>query len=261
MNLLIRVGLNSGEVVVRTIGSDLRMDYTAVGRTTHLAARMEQLASPGSILLTPSTLRLAEDLVTARSLGPVPVKGLAAPLEIHELTGVGPARTRFQAVARRGLTRFVGRDAELDQLRRAQQLARDGHGQVVAIQAEPGVGKSRLVHELTHSHNMESWLVLECTAVSYGKAMSYLPVINFLKSYFEVRDQDSREVISDKIEDKLFETGPCPRTDAASVVGIIGRAGDCCRVGRCSTRLSVADSCSTPCGTCCCRRHVSSRFF
>jgi class 3 adenylate cyclase/tetratricopeptide (TPR) repeat protein len=221
VNLLIRVGLNSGEVVVGTIGSDLRMDYTAVGRTTHLAARMEQLASPGSILLTPSTLRLAEDLVTARSLGPVPVKGLAAPLEIHELTGVGPARTRFQAVARRGLTRFVGRDAELDQLRRAQQLARDGHGQVVAIEAEPGVGKSRLVHELTHSYDMESWLVLECAAVSYGKAMSYLPVINFLKSYFEVRDQDSREVISDKIEDKLLRLDPALKPTLPALLALL----------------------------------------
>ena len=117
VNLQIRVGLNSGEVVVGTIGSDLRMDYTAIGRTTHLAARMEQLASPGSILLTPSTLELVEGFVAVKSLGPVPVKGLADPLEVHEVTGVGPARTRFQAVARRGLTRFVGRDAELEQLR------------------------------------------------------------------------------------------------------------------------------------------------
>src|SRR5438128_12223255 len=129
VNVQIRVGLNSGEVVVRAIGSDLHMDYTAVGQTTHLAARMEQFASPGSILLTPSTLELVEGFVAVKPLGPVPVKGLADPMEVYEVTGTGPARTRLQAAARRGLTRFVGRDAELEQLRRAQQLAGTGHGQ------------------------------------------------------------------------------------------------------------------------------------
>jgi class 3 adenylate cyclase/tetratricopeptide (TPR) repeat protein len=203
-NLQIRVGLNSGEVVVRAISSDLHMDYTAIGRTTHLAARMEQLASPGSVLLTPSTLGLVEGFVTVKPLGMVPIKGLADPLEVHEVTGVGPARTRFQAVARRGLTRFVGRDAELEQLRRAQQLAGDGRGQVVALVAEAGVGKSRLVYELTHSHSQERWLVLECGAVSYGKAMSYLPVVNLLKSYFEIQDRDSLQAIGDKVAAKLL---------------------------------------------------------
>jgi class 3 adenylate cyclase len=116
----IRVGLNSGEVVVRAIGSDLRMDYTAVGQTTHLAARMEQLADPGAIVITPATLAVAESYVEVKSLGPVPVKGLADPVEVYEVTGAGPARTRLQATARRGLTRFVGRDAELEQLRMAR---------------------------------------------------------------------------------------------------------------------------------------------
>ena len=137
----IRVGLNSGEVVVRAIGSDLHMDYTAVGQTTHLAARMEQLADPGAIVITPGTLALAEGYVEVKSLGPVPVKGLADPVEIYEVTGAGPARTRLQAAVRRGLTRFVGRDAELEQLRRAQQLAGDGHGQVVAVVGERGGGQ------------------------------------------------------------------------------------------------------------------------
>jgi len=204
VNLQIRVGLNSGEVVVGTIGSDLRMDYTAIGRTTHLAARMEQLASPGSILVTPSTLELAEGFVAMKSLGKVPVKGLARPLEVHEVTGVGPARTRFQAVARRGLTRFVGRDAELEQLRHVQQLAGNGHGQIVALIAEAGVGKSRLVHEFTHSNRLDGWRVLECGAVSYGKAMSYLPVINLLKDYFEIRDRDDVREMHDKVAGKLL---------------------------------------------------------
>src|SRR5207245_8297966 len=139
----IRVGLNSGEVVVRAIGSDLHMDYTAVGQTTHLAARMEQLADPGAIVITPETLALAEGYVEVKSLGLVPVKGLADAVEVYEVTGAGPARTRLQASARRGLTRFVGRDAELEQLRRAQQLAAAGHGQVAAIVGEAGGGDAR----------------------------------------------------------------------------------------------------------------------
>jgi len=181
----IRVGLNSGEVVVRAIGNDLNMDYTAVGQTTHLAARMEQLATPGTIRLTSETLRLAEGYVEIAPLGPVNVKGLSEPLEVYEVTGAGPARTRLQAAARRGLTRFVGRDIELEQLRRAQRLADNGRGQVIAIVGEAGVGKSRLVYELTHSHRMQGWLVLESASVSYGKATSYLPVIALLKGYFQ----------------------------------------------------------------------------
>lgn len=204
VNLQIRVGLNSGEVVVGTIGSDLRMDYTAVGRTTHLAGRMEQLASPGSILLTPATLDLVQGLVTARSLGPVPVKGLADPLEVHELTGVGPAQTRFQAVARRRLTRFVGRDAELEHLRRMQSRSHEGQGQVVSIVAEPGVGKSRLVYEFRQSHISDNWRVLECTAVSYGKAMSYLPLSTLLKTYFGITDQDGPRQIRDTVAKQLL---------------------------------------------------------
>src|SRR5213078_3975025 len=109
----IRVGLNSGEVVVRSIGSDLHMDYTAVGQTTHLAARMEQMADPGAILLTTDTLHLAEGFIQVRSLGAVAVKGLAAPAEIFELTGASAVRSRLQAAAARGLTTFVGRDTEM----------------------------------------------------------------------------------------------------------------------------------------------------
>jgi hypothetical protein len=146
----IRTGLNSGEVVVRAIGSDLRMDYTAVGQTTHLAARMEQLAAPGSIRLTAETLQLAEGFVQVTPLGPVPIKGLAEPIEVFELVGAGAARTRLEAAARRGLTRFVGRTAELEQLRGAIDRASQGHGQVVAVVGEPGVGKSRLFWELTY---------------------------------------------------------------------------------------------------------------
>jgi len=204
VNVQIRVGLNSGEVVVRAIGSDLHMDYTAVGQTTHLAARMEQFASPGSILLTPSTLELVEGFVAVKPLGPVPVKGLADAVEVFEMTGAGPARTRLQATARRGLTRFVGRDAELEQLRRAQQLAANGHGQIAAIVGEAGVGKSRLVYEFTHSHRLQGWLTLESASVSYGKATSYLPVIDLLKGYFKIQDRDDLREIREKVTGKLL---------------------------------------------------------
>jgi class 3 adenylate cyclase/tetratricopeptide (TPR) repeat protein len=200
----IRVGLNSGEVVVRAIGSDLHMDYTAVGQTTHLAARMEQLADPGAIVITPDTLALAEGYVAVKSLGPVPVKGLADAVEVYEVTGAGPARTRLQASARRGLTRFVGRDAELEQLRRAQQLAGNGHGQVAAIVGEAGVGKSRLVYEFTHSHRLQGWLILESRSVSYGKATAYLPVIDLLKGYFKIQDRDDEREIRDKVIGRML---------------------------------------------------------
>jgi len=145
----IRVGLNSGDAIVRAIGSDLHMDYTAVGQTTHLAARMEQLAEPGTALLTPATLALCEEFVQVKSLGPMRVKGLAEPLETYDLIGAIPVRSRFHAHAARGLTKFVGRTSEMMQLGDALDLARRGRGQVIAVVGEPGVGKSRLFWEFT----------------------------------------------------------------------------------------------------------------
>src|SRR6266545_1539377 len=200
----IRVGLNSGEVVVRSIGSDLRMDYTAVGQTTHLAARMEQLATPGSIRLTADTLRLAEGYVTVKPLGPVPVKGLAQPIEVHELLGAAVAHTRFHVSARRGLSHFVGRTSEIEQLRAATEDVRRGHGQVVALVGEPGVGKSRLVHEFVHSHRTHGWLVVQSGAVSYGKATAYLPVTDLLKDYFRVQDRDDHRQVREKVAGKIL---------------------------------------------------------
>ena len=199
-----RVGLNSGEVVVRTIASDLHMDYTAVGQTTHLAARMEQLASPGTTLLTADTLRLAEGYVEVTPLGAMPVKGLLTPVEAYELTGAGPRRSRLSAAAARGLSRFVGRDVEIEQLREALGRAAQGHGQVVAIVGEPGVGKSRLVWEMTHSHRTHGWLILEAGSVSYGKATPYLPVVSLLRSYFQVGDRDEPRAIREKVTGKLL---------------------------------------------------------
>ena len=192
--LQIRVGLNSGEVVVRSIGSDLHMDYTAVGQTTHLAARMEQMAMPGSVLIPAETLSLAEGYVMVKSLGPMPVKGVPAPVEVYEVVGVTTVRSRLQATAARGLTRFVGRDSEMDQLRQAIERAKTGHGQVVAVVGEPGVGKSRLFWEFTHSHRTQGWLVVESSSVSYGKATAFLPLIDLLRTYFQIETRDARKV-------------------------------------------------------------------
>jgi class 3 adenylate cyclase/tetratricopeptide (TPR) repeat protein len=200
----IRVGLNSGEVVVRAIGSDLRMDYTAVGETTHLAARMEQAARPGTVLIAPATLHLVEGLVAVKSLGPVPVKGRSAPVEVHELSGVGPARTRLQAAARRGLTRFVGRAVEVEVLRRSLDQAYAGHGQVVAIVGEAGVGKSRLHWEFTRSHHADGWLVLRGRSVAYARGTPYLPVVELLRAYLRIQERDGRREVRGRVADRLL---------------------------------------------------------
>jgi class 3 adenylate cyclase len=194
-----RVGLNSGEVVVRAIGNDLHMDYSAVGQTTHLAARMEQLAPPGTIRLTAGTVRLIEGLVQVTALGPLPIKGFAEPVEVYELVGAMAVRQRFQARAAQGLTRFVGRQHEIDVLHQALEQTGTGHGQVVALVGEAGVGKSRLVYEFLHSHHTHGWRVLESTSVSYGKATPYFPVINLLRRYSHIEEHDDAGTIRAKV--------------------------------------------------------------
>src|SRR6185369_2198027 len=207
VSIQIRIGLNAGEVVVRSIGNDLRMDYTAVGQTTHLAARMEQMAPPGSILIPADALRLAEGYVEVKSLGRFTIKGLAHPIEVCEVIGAGMARTRFQVSAARGLTRFVGRDAEIDELHRTLKQARNGQGQILALVGEAGMGKSRLFHEFIHSPSTEGCLVLQCGSVSYGKARSYLPIIDLLKVYFRIEDRDDRFTIREKVTARLLTVG------------------------------------------------------
>jgi class 3 adenylate cyclase/tetratricopeptide (TPR) repeat protein len=204
LELRVRVGLNAGEVVVRTIGNDLHMDYSAVGQTTHLAARMEQLATPGSIRLTASALRLVEGLVQVNALGPIPVKGLTEPVEVFELVGASAVRRRLQAAVARGLTRFVGRETELSALAQALAQAGAGHGQVVAAVGEAGVGKSRLLYEFVHSHRTQGWLVLEAASVSYGKATPYFPVVELLKRYMHVEDGDEPRTVRAKVTGHLL---------------------------------------------------------
>jgi class 3 adenylate cyclase/tetratricopeptide (TPR) repeat protein len=199
----IRVGLNSGKVVGRSIGSDLRMDYTAVGQTTNVAARMEQMTVPGSILISADTLTLAEGYVQVKPLGPLKVKGLDLPVEVFEIVGASTVRSRLRAAAARGLTRFVGRDGEVDQLHQALERARTGHGQVVAVVGEPGVGKSRLYWEFTRSHRTHGWLIAEGSSVSYGKPTAFLPIIDLLRAYFQIEAGDEARRIREKVTGKL----------------------------------------------------------
>src|SRR2546430_5779696 len=221
LELQARVGLNSGEVVVRTINNDLHMDYSAVGQTTHLAARMEQLATPGSIRLTAATLRLAEGLVQVKALGQFPVKGLTEPVEVFELVGASTVGRRLQASAARGLTRFVGRQQELTALQQALEQAGAGHGQVVALVGEPGVGKSRVVYEFVHSHHTPGWLVLESASVSYGKATPYFPIIDLLKRYSHVEERDDVRTIRAKVTGQVLTLDPALQDTVPALLSLL----------------------------------------
>jgi class 3 adenylate cyclase/tetratricopeptide (TPR) repeat protein len=218
----IRVGLNSGEVVVRSIGSDLRLDYTAVGQTTHTAARMEQHARPGSIVLTTETLQLVTGFVDVRPLGRLMVRGLSEAIEAHELVGAVSPRSRLQVASARGLTRFVGRGRELEGLRQSLGTTADGHGQVVALVGEAGVGKSRLIWELRRSGIAEDWLKLEATANSYGKTTAFVPVIDLLRAYFKIDAADPAPVIREKVVDQLRALDAMLEDAVAPLLAVLG---------------------------------------
>src|SRR5580704_9435340 len=168
INLQARVGVNTGEVVVRSIQTgDGHAEYTPIGHSTGLAARLQTLANPGAVVVGESLRRLAEGYFQLRPLGPARIRGVNEPVEIFEVTGLGPLRTRLQRSVGRGLTKFVGREAEMGQMRRAFELVRGGRGQIVAAMAEPGVGKSRLLFEFKAT-SQSGWMVLETFSVSHG---------------------------------------------------------------------------------------------
>jgi class 3 adenylate cyclase/tetratricopeptide (TPR) repeat protein len=224
--LQVRVGLNSGEVVVGSIGNDLHMEYTAVGQTTHLAARMEQLASPGATLLTSATLQLAEGYVSVRPHGLVNVKGLREPVEVYELTGRGVARSRLHAAAARGLSAFVGRGDEFASLERALERAGSSRGQVLALVGEPGVGKSRLMREFTRSYRTRGWALGEARCVAYGKDTAYQSVIDLLKAYFRICEGDDAARMREKVTDRLVALDSALRNSVTPLLGLLDAAGD-----------------------------------
>jgi class 3 adenylate cyclase/tetratricopeptide (TPR) repeat protein len=226
LSVQVRVGVNSGEVVVRSIGNDLRMDYTAVGQTTHLAGRMEQMATPGSILITAASFQLAEGFVEVRAVGPVPVRGLVEPIEVYEVIGAGSVRSRLQASATRGLTRFVGRDAELEVLRGALDRALESRSQVVAVVGEAGVGKSRLFHEFIRSPYTQGWLVLESSSVSYGRATPYLPMIDLLRDYFKIDVRDETRTIREKVTAKALSLDPLLQEKVPTLLDLLDALPD-----------------------------------
>jgi class 3 adenylate cyclase/predicted ATPase len=198
-----RIGANTGEVVVRSIRTDEEhTEYTPIGHTTNLASRMQVVAPTGSIAVSEATRRLVEGYFQLKALGPTRVKGLSEPVNVYEVTGLGPLRTRLQRAAGRGLTKFVGREREIGETSRALDLAKGGHGQIVAAIGEPGVGKSRLFFEFK-AIAPRGCLVLESFSVSHGKASAYLPVIELLNNYFEIQAGDDARRRREKVAGKV----------------------------------------------------------
>jgi class 3 adenylate cyclase len=195
----VRVGLNTGEVVVRSITTGAgQTEYTPIGHTTNLASRMQALAPTGSIAISEQTRKFVEGYFALKPLGPTKVKGVSEPVNVYEVTGLGPLRTRLQRSAGRGLTKFVGREREMEALRHAAELAKQGRGQIVAAVAEAGTGKSRLFFEFK-AKNQSGWKVLEAFSVSHGKASAYFPVIDLLHNYFKITGDDDQRARRAKI--------------------------------------------------------------
>ena len=203
--LQIRVGINTGEVVLRSVRKeDLHTDYVPVGHSIKLASRMEGLATPGSIVVSEYTYKLIEGYFECKALGATQVKGLDTPIHIYEVRGIGPLRTRLQVATKRGLVRFVGRQRELDQLKHALDDTLVEHGQIVGAMGEPGVGKSRLLHEFLTAYCAAPILVLQTFSASYGKAYPYLPLIDLLHHYFEITSQDEEKKRREKVMGKVL---------------------------------------------------------
>ncbi|MFQ5477267.1 MAG: AAA family ATPase [Candidatus Binatia bacterium] len=200
----IRVGINSGDVVIRSIDDAGRHNkYTSIGPSTALAARMQALAEPGSILVSEQTRRLAEGYFTFKARGDTKLDGIAEPVGIFEVTGATRKRTRLEMAVKRGLLPFIGRQRELEQLRIALDSATQGHGQVVAVVGEAGVGKSRLLYEFKAALPPD-YLLMETHSVSHGATSAYLPLIELLKSYFGITNQDNDTKKRSKSRERLL---------------------------------------------------------
>src|ERR1700722_13589528 len=199
-----RVGGNTGEVVVRSISTGGgHTEYTPIGHTTNLASRMQALAPTGSIAISEQSRKLVEGYFALKPLGPTRVKGVSEPVNVYEVIGLGPLRTRLQRSAGRGLSKFVGRDREMEAMRNAAELARAGRGQIVAAMAEAGTGKSRLFFEFK-AISQSGWMVLETFSVSHGKASAFLPVIDLLHSYFKIAGSADERMRREKVNGKVL---------------------------------------------------------
>ncbi|MBI2016364.1 MAG: AAA family ATPase, partial [Candidatus Rokubacteria bacterium] len=202
----VRQGLNSGLVVVGSIGDDLRMDYTAVGDTTNVAARLQQVAGPGRILISEPTHRLVGAYFHSRPLEDLALKGKAEPVRAWELISARMPRTRLEIEAERGLTPFVGRERELQLLSESFGKVKGGRGQVVLVVGEPGIGKSRLLYEFRRRLGDEAtWI--EGHAMSFGRSIAFHPVIDLLKRTFRIEEGDSEETVIKKIEQSVLRLG------------------------------------------------------
>lgn len=203
MNFMIRIGINSGEVIVGSVGDDLRMDYTALGDTTNVASRMETMAQPGSILVSGDTYRVTRDFFEFKPLGKVTVKGKEKPLETYALIEIGEVETRIGAALMRGFTKFVGRKPQLVSLKGAFEKAKSGFGQVVAIAGEAGVGKSRLVLEFRQTLADMECLYLEGRCFHFGNSIAYLPILDILRSYFNIKEGLQEDVAKRRIKETI----------------------------------------------------------
>jgi len=200
----VRIGINSGELLVKGIHDDLLMEIDAIGPMIAVASRMESMTPPGTAQITSATMALVEGFVDVESGGRIPVKGIDEPIEVFQLKGARTLTTRFHGKAARGLTRFVGRQDEMGALAAAWSDAANAKGRVVTVFGEPGVGKSRLFWEFTHSPPMADALVLEASSVSYGKATSYRPLIHLIRQYFKLQPNFDDRRIKERVNGKLM---------------------------------------------------------
>jgi class 3 adenylate cyclase len=203
----IRIGINTGEVVMRMVHTGGHTEYTPVGHAANLAARMQSATPAGGIVISEDTRHLVKGYFELRGLGPTEVKGVAEPINVYEVIGVGSLHGHFDLAVRRGLTKFVGREGELKQMAHALELARDGHGQMVAIVAEAGTGKSRLFYEFKATLPADC-KVLEAYSVSHGKASAWLPVLALLHDYFGIKEADNPATRRKKLRTTLAALDP-----------------------------------------------------
>ena len=220
--LQIRVGINTGEVVVRTIGNDLCMDYSAVGHAVGLAARMESLAPPGSTLVTLDTYRTAHKAFHFEAKGAVSVKGVSTPVETFELIEPRSTGSRLAVRAGQVWSPLIGRASELAHLKTLVALAASGHGQIVSLSGEAGVGKSRLLEEIKTSLHTHNYLLIEGAAFPYGQTRAYQSWVEMLKDYCHISDQDDPQTYRDKLHRKLLSADPALAPSESVFLELLG---------------------------------------